>query len=395
MRTQVERSSAPDALFVAAAATALFLVCWGLVHRWFWAHDQIVDWPVYKQYGDAIVHAGRVPYRDFRVEYPPGALPAFVVPSLAGDYAAAFAWLMAGCGVALVAVVTFIRRRAAFYVAVSPVLVGALILSRFDLWAALLAAAALGALAADRHRIGWALLGLAVSAKVWPAVIVPLALVWSVRRGRPRAAAAGVIAFAAVVGPFAVIAPHSLAASMWGQANRPLQIESLGAALLTTFGHPRVSTSHGSQNLVGHHAVGAASVAVQAAAVIAIWVAFARGPATRERLLRYAAAGVCAFVALGKVLSPQFLIWLVPLVPLVGGRRGALATAALTVALVLTQVWFPLHYWAYVDGFDRAGVVLARDLVLVGLLAVLLWPLAERRSIRHIATAAETRGGGS
>ena len=55
------------------------------------------------------------------------------------------------------------------------------------------------------------------------------------------------------------------------------------------------------------------------------------------------------------MLSPQYLIWLVPLVALVRGRRGIAAVALLVAALVATQAWFPDHYWAYVNGLDRAG----------------------------------------
>ena len=85
----------------AFAAAGLFLACWALVHTWFWRHGQLVDWPTYRRYGTAIVDHGRVPYRDFAVEYPPGALPVFVVPAPFADYASAFGWLMAACGVAL------------------------------------------------------------------------------------------------------------------------------------------------------------------------------------------------------------------------------------------------------------------------------------------------------
>jgi uncharacterized membrane protein len=358
----------------AFAAAGLFLACWGLVHTWFWAHGQIVDWPTYRDYGTAIVDHGRVPYRDFAVEYPPGALPVFVAPAPFADYASAFGWVMAACGVALVFVVAQVRVRAAFFVALAPVLAGSLILTRFDLWPALLATAALAALAAERHRLGWALLGAAVAAKLWPLVLVPIALAWSVRRGRSRAPFAGLAVVVAAFAPFALLAPHGLWESLRGQASRPLQIESLGASILTTFGHPQVITTHGSQNVAGHGAIAAVFAVLQAAALIALWIAFARRPVTRDRLLRYSAACVCAFVVFGKVLSPQFLLWLIPLVPLVRGRRGLAATGILAAALVLTQVWFPERYWSYADRFHLSGVVLARDLVLVLLVAVLALP---------------------
>jgi uncharacterized membrane protein len=235
-------------LDVTLAAGGLFLFSYALVNRWFWAHGQLVDWPVYQTYGDAIVHHGLVPYRDFAVEYPPAALAVFVIPSLAGDYRVTFEVLMAACGVGLVAVVATIRPAAAYFVAVSPVLVGSLILSRFDLWPALLTTGALAALLGGRHRLGWALLGIAVAAKLWPVVLVPLALAWSLMHGRLRASLAGVATFALAVVPFAVVGAHGLYESVRGQGDRPLQIESLGASLLTTFGHPLIATACATAN---------------------------------------------------------------------------------------------------------------------------------------------------
>jgi hypothetical protein len=139
--------------------------------------------------------------------------------------------------------------------------------------------------------------------------------------------------------------------------------------------------SHGSQNVGGDLGVGAgiAAATLQLSVLVAAWLAFSAGPVTRERLVRFAALVLVAFVALGKVLSPQFLIWLLPLVPLVGGRRGVAAGALLATALVLTQTWFPFRYWDYAREFDGTvtWIVLARDIVLVSLLAVLAWPKSQ------------------
>ena len=362
----------------ALVAAGVFLACFGLVHTWFWEHGELVDWPTYQAYGSAIVDHHRVPYRDFPVDYPPGALPVFIPPAYFGDYAAAFEWVMAACGVALVGVLAFVRRGAAFYAALAPVLVGSLILSRFDLWPTLLLVAALAALCAGRDTIGWALLGCAVAAKLWPLVVVPPALLWSVRRGHGRSAIAGLAVVSAAFVPFAAIAPHGVWHTLSGQGSRPLQVESLGAAFLTTFGHPHVVTTHGSQNLAGHGALGAVISAVGTLAVVAVWAAFARGPVARDRFVRFSAAAVAAFVAFDKVLSPQYLLWLIPLVPLVRGLRGLAATALLTFACVLTQVWFPQRYFAYADDFRLAWVVLLRDLVLVALFAALVMPRRAR-----------------
>src|SRR5262245_54080236 len=59
-----------------------------------------------------------------------------------------------------------------------------------------------------------------------------------------------------VFAPFVVLAPGGVWDSLWTQASRPLQIESLGAGFLLVAHHVfgtgvAVESSHGSQNLAG------------------------------------------------------------------------------------------------------------------------------------------------
>ncbi|MDQ2980839.1 MAG: glycosyltransferase 87 family protein [Actinomycetota bacterium] len=384
------------------AAGAVFVVSWALIHHGFYARDQIVDTPVYQQYGDLMAE-GKVPYRDFELEYPPAALPVFLLPSLGherGDleaYRRRFEPLMALCGLLAIAAVavalaslgaSWTRLAAALgLLAVSPLLIGSTILSRFDLWPAALAAGAVAAVLSRREKLGAAALGLAFAAKLWPAVLLPpvAVYVWR-RRGRHDAVvAAGLFAAAAAACllPFAIASPHGVWESLMRQTGRPLQIESLGAAILFVAHQVgglglTMESSRGSQNLAGSTPDLLATIltVAQVASIAGVWVWFARGPADRERLVRALAASAVAFVAFGKVLSPQFLIWLVPLVPLVRGRRGLAAGGLLAVALVLTQIWFPHRYWRLPLEFDAtvSWLVFARDVALVALLAVLLLP---------------------
>jgi uncharacterized membrane protein len=369
------------------AAAAVFVGSWALLHTGFYSAHQLTDTPVYNGYGQAM-RVGDVPYRDFAVEYPPAALPIFVAPTFLGDYDAAFGWMMAAFGLCCLALVVAAGAPwwSVAFVAISPLLIGSLAFSRFDFWPAALLAGALAALLTDRHRLGWGLLGAAVAAKLYPVVLVPLAVVWTLRRRGRHELSWSVLVGATVVAvaflPFAAIAPGGLWDSVSGQLSRPLQVESLVASVLTSFGNPVVESTRGSQNIVGHGTLAAISSVCGLVVLVALWVGFARGPAEPERFARYAAACVCAFVAFGKVLSPQYLIWLVPLVALVRGRRGVAAIALLVAALVTTQVWFPDRYWDYVNRFELAGFVLARNVLLVAL-AVVLVVVRPRRIARE------------
>ena len=360
----------------------------------FWSRNPIIDTPVYEAYGEKVLD-GLVPYRDFALEYPPAALPVFIAPALADekDYGSAFELLMWTCGVAMIVLLVAALAAvgagparlfgAAAFAGLAPLMLGSVILTRFDLWPAALLAGALAALAAGRERLGLGVLALATAAKLYPAVVLPVALIWLARRRGPREAAVGLGIFAAVltavVVPFAVLSPGGLADSVTDQAGRPLQIESLGASFLLAAHQlglydATVVSTHGSQNLEGTlpDALASVQTALQLVALVAVWALVARGRPDRERLLAGSAAAVVAFVALGKVLSPQFLIWLIPLVPLVAGGAGITACWVLAAALVTTQLWFPLRYW-HVVALESAGwLVLVRDVLLLVLLAVLV-----------------------
>jgi hypothetical protein len=374
-------------------AAVLVGAVWALLHVGWYAHGQLTDYGVYKKYGDKIVNTHAVPYRDFQLEYPPAALPVFVVPALLEhyDYDRVFQALMALCDVsAVIAVALVAGRRAAVLAAVAPLVLGSVVISRFDLWPTALAALGIAALLRGRSTSSALLLGTAFAAKLRPAVLAPLVVVWLARTRGPRAAArwsaAAVATAAAWFLPFVALSPAGVGHTFHAQFARPLQLESLAGSVLIAAHHIAGTTLHstssfGSQNLTGPgtHAATIATTVVGALALVAVWVLFACGAAADERFVTHAAGAVAVLIAFGKVFSPQFLIWLIPLVPLVRGRRGYVAVPLFGAALVLTQLWFPSHYWDLALHFASpySWLLLVRDLAVVALVAVLVWPRSQ------------------
>ncbi len=378
------RAASALALRVTVLATPLLVGALAVPSGGLFRGAKFRDLHLYRAYGDALLD-GRLPYRDVFVEYPPGAIPLFTAPSLApaGAYDALFKVLMTLCSVAAIYCVSLVLARrgasvlhvaaVALFLALVPIALGPVSLNTYDALPAALTVGALAALVYGRGALAGALLGAAFAAKLYPIVLLPLALLHLGRAAAARAAAVFVAVAAVLVVPWVALSPGGVRDSLDAQLGRGLHAESLGASVLLAGDRLGVYDAHvvrrlhpaTTRDLVGGlpHALGYATSALAVAAVVAVWLGYSR----RRDLCAAFAAAVAGVLAFAKVLSPQYLVWLIPLVPL----DGAVAVALLVLALALAQSWY-FHYprlWAV--GWP-VWPLLARNLVLVALYALLL-----------------------
>lgn len=388
-------TSLPLLLALSGGLTAVVLALL-LPNLWYGLHD-ISDVPVYWEYASRIA-AGEWPYTpSFPIEYPPLAVPFFRLPGHLDDFAAYQRWFSLAMGVVtvLAAVLTALAAwrlwprdgrawLAAVLYPVGVALTGAIILNRYDAAVALLVAGFLLCLVRRWHTAAAFVLGAGFALKLTPVALLPLVLLLV---GRPRRWPAPLAAFAlAAAAPFL---PYLLRspAGVWNVFHyhlaRPLQIESvLGTPLLA--GHllgllpAHWGHSFGSHSL---EAPGAGVAAALSGPLMLLAVAAALGLAWRRREHLLAApsgqalavlAVILALMTFGKVLSPQYLVWILPAWSLVAVEdRPVAALGGLT--LLLTQVEFPALYWRFIDlEPGPVLIVICRNLLLVALFAVVL-----------------------
>ena len=336
----------------------------------------------------AIVH-GALAYRDVRIEYPPGATGLFyLIWWIPGNYRAAFAGLMLVClCVCLVGVVQTARALgysplrqaiAGGIVALSPLLLGSLVQARFDLVVAAVIAWMLyrrghRALEADvgapdsRHPDQADPAGAAAPAGDLACPSRPLArsLARGDRRGRDRRSAS------------LSRSPSSTPSGTWYfiayNLRRPPQIESivssafLAAHTVVRHAHARCCPPTAASNIGGARPAPRDDRDDGPAGRLRRWhrdpvraPAGARAPDARDAksLSPVLRPRWSALTVTGKVLSPQYMVWLVPVIPLLPGRLWRAATITLVAALVLTQAFFPLNYLHLVESArpgDRAA----------------------------------------
>ena len=320
------------------------------------------NWTGYKQYthmcysdvvplwSDERLDVGAVPYRDTAVEYPvlTGGFMLLSADLTRGVRAWQDSWpdlivfgaitavLLSACGLMVTAATAQTARRRPYDAAIfalSPLLVFHAF-SNWDLLAMALTSAALWAWAREKPVLSGVLIGLGAAAKLYPAFLLVALVVLAVRTRVYRpvvwATVAAIASWLTVNLPVALAYYDGWKTFYTFSFDRPTERSTIWAMFRT------VTKSSVNATDAAYWVPPGAAVAVLLiiALIGVVWIGL-RAP-VKPRLAQLAFLAVLAFLITTKVWSPQYSLWLVPLLALARPRwRLALVWQFTEIA-----VWF-------------------------------------------------------
>ncbi|MEU6257679.1 glycosyltransferase 87 family protein [Streptomyces sp. NPDC047043] len=328
---------------------------------WLLAHDDLIRlgggavarevWRLYHHWYGVLAH-GAFPAHDPLWQYPPGAGPVLLSPALLPGltYFQAFVTLTLASDAAITLVLARAGslRGAAYWTLGLPLLLN-VPLARYDVQVTALAVISLLTLSRSTRACG-AFAALGALVKVWPALVL---------LGTPRGRATrSAWAWAAGTGAVSLGVLAALFANPFGflrqQDGRGVQIESLGGTVLafaTHAGWPgKVHYQYGAFEFTGPHVrtVAHMSLALTAVAfgLLLLWRLRARHwtPATPYDA---ALSAVLLFTVTSRVISPQYMIWLLGLAAVCLTSRHTVqrpVTALVLAATAVSAVAYPVLY---------------------------------------------------
>jgi len=363
------------------------------------------DLPLYRVWAEQALANGVWQGIDVEWVYPVGALLPIVLADVAGPLLYQLLWFLmtAGLNAAAIGILTDWGRDRTGYKAAWFWLAFSLVLSpvgllRLEGLSAPLVIMGL-VLLARRPVIAAALLTLATWIKVWPAAVL-LAIVAAGRRRWSVIVTGAAITAGITVAVWAAGGLHFLTGFITMQSDRALQLEApvttpwvwlaaMGVRGSTIYQNYDIATREVSGPGAG--VVAAAMTPLMFLAIAGIFVlmliALRRSRDQAELVLLGALALVTTFVVFNKVGSPQYMLWIAPVVA-VGiahdWERWRVPAYLTLVIGGLTTLIFPIFYLPLVHG--DAGAVLLLTLrngllvVLLGWSVAALWKTARLRA---------------
>lgn len=346
-------------LLLAWAATRALLVAVGLWDLRFYPAGPLAfdDLDVYGRWVPTL-SAGTLPTDDMW-QYPPLSALFFWLGALGSDPGTTLMIAILLVDLLLTVVLARHRITAGWWWVLFGLMVGPILVSRFDVVPTLFAVLAVLAAARPVAAGAWAAIGAGL--KVWPVLVLPVVA----RRGALRAGAAFVVTTIALLAITAVFF-NELTGFLGGQGNRGLQVESVAALPFlianSVVGGVDLEYRYGSMEVAQTGAGVAAAIVSIVAVVGLIWVVVAwfRGRFENCAAPDVAFTVVLFSVVVSRVFSPQYSIWLLGLGALclvAPGSRLRTPVLLVAAAAVIAQVLYP---WGY-------GRLLAGEPVLVAL----------------------------
>lgn len=296
---------------------------------------------VYAQRGAWAID-GRVPYRDVFSEYPQVAtyvlgLPYLVVGDDRTAYLSVFSLMMCvwlGATIILLRQMLAEGKSRAYLLLLPPVLYFAY--NRFDLVSSFFVLLSLWCVDRRRHAATGVCLAVATLTKWYPALLLPLVLSYEYRRERrfdwALVAAFGVTS-ALIVAPILVAGGLRAVAQPYAyHAGRGLELVSLPALVYE-------ASKQGLGFDLGQRLVRVTCLGLVIAVVLASVVARVESV---DKLARWSLAVIASSVLVSPICSPQWILWLLPLMILTARNRRDVSW--IVAYAILNYLAFPLIY---------------------------------------------------
>jgi uncharacterized membrane protein len=363
-------------------------------------------------WSDERLDVGAMPYRDTAVEYPvlTGAFMWVTAEFTRGVHALVSSWsqlllfgvltafLLSLCALLVTAATAHTARGRPYDAAIfalSPLLVFHAF-SNWDLLAMAFTAGALWAWARDKPVLAGALIGLGTAAKLYPVFLLVAVGILAVRTRRfaPAvwAAATAVLVWCAVNVPIAFAYLRGWSQFYEFSIDRPTERSTFWAMVKTL-----VSGSVSAQDAPYWVPPGIAVALALLAALLLVVVLGLAAP-VRPRLAQLAFLCVLAFLLTTKVWSPQYSLWLVPLVALARPRwRLTLLWQFSEIAVWMATLTVLLGYDAADHGISYGWlmlILLVRDGFLLAIAALVVREMWRPDLDVVRASGADDPGGG-
>jgi hypothetical protein len=349
-----------------------------------------------------ILH-GELPYVTIAAEYPPLTylfyfIPALFFRSLVSYYAAYMVELLLFDLLAVWLIVK-ISTRLGISTAGSMVIhamlivaVGPIIVASYDIIPAVMTLVALYFFLEERNNWAWTFAGLGFMTKIFPAVIVPFFVIYLWRRKEYKQIFYGVAILIALVAalsiPWLVLNMKGYSIVLIYELQRGLHSETIYGSILLlgkVLGVGKLGGiyNYGSWNLTSPLADILAQLSFYVTIALLLFGYFQYWRNSREKettsdaanILKFSAVSIFLLIVSGKVLSMQYLVWLIPLLPFVRGRWQISVIAAFAVAGIFSQFIYPYNYQLF-ENFSPPVIILMlfRNILLVACAVMLLLP---------------------